>query len=341
MIVGAGLDPALRLSSGELRQAAREAARLGFQSLWTPAGGIPDAFHVCAGWSGATAEVVPGGITTATGVVPVRMWTVPALASQAATVAQISGGRFVLGVGSGGSGGRPIALMRDYVTTLRRILAGETVSYDSPAVTLDRFRLSAEAPKVPVYLAALGPQMLRVGAERADGVLPSFATPEYTRWARDVLIDGATRVGRDPSEVKIAMYVRVCVDRDEHAARLALGTQVLGYALRRPGANPAAAYRGHFSRLGFESTLLELEARRDAGASVAELVAAAPDELLRAVGYYGPPEGAAAEYRRLSAGLDETIVRVIAARPGLEPVLATLRALSPGQLRLGAPARTA
>jgi hypothetical protein len=133
--------------------------------------------------------------------------------------------------------------------------------------------------------------------------------------------------------------VRVCVDRDEQAARLALGTQVLGYALRRPGAS--AAYRGHFSRLGFESTLLELEARRDAGAPVAELVDAAPDELLRAVGYYGPPEGAAGEYRRLSAGLDETIVRVIAARPGLEPVLATLRALSPGQLRLDAPARTA
>ena len=341
MIVGAGLDPGLRLSSDELRQAGREAARLGFQSLWTPAGGIPDAFHVCAGWSEATAEVVPGGITTATGVVPVRMWTVPALANQAATVAQISGGRLVLGVGGGGSAGRPIALMRDYVMTLRRILAGETVSYDSPAVTLDRFKLSAEAPKVPVYLAALGPQMLRAGAECADGVLPSFATPEYTRWVGDALIDGATRVGRDPAEVKIAMYVRVCVDRDEQAARLAFGTQVLSYALRRPGANPAAAYRGHFSRLGFEPTLLELEARRDAGAPVTELVDVAPDELLRAVGYYGPPEGAADEYRRLSEGLDETIVRVIAARPGLEPVLATLRALSPDQLRLDAPARTA
>src|SRR5580700_9642867 len=151
MMIGVGRDARLGLPFDQVREAAREAARLGFQSLWTPAGGIPDAFHVCAGWSGATAEVVPGGITTATGVVPVRMWTVPALANQAATVAQISGGRFVLGVGSGGSAGRPIALMRDYVMTLRRILAGETVSYDSPAVTLDRFKLSAEAPKVPVY----------------------------------------------------------------------------------------------------------------------------------------------------------------------------------------------
>jgi alkanesulfonate monooxygenase SsuD/methylene tetrahydromethanopterin reductase-like flavin-dependent oxidoreductase (luciferase family) len=46
MIIGAGLDARLGLPLGQLRDAAREAERLGFESLWTPAGGVPDSFHV-------------------------------------------------------------------------------------------------------------------------------------------------------------------------------------------------------------------------------------------------------------------------------------------------------
>src|ERR1700758_3138439 len=99
MRVGAGLDAGLGLTFGELRKAGREAARLGFESLWTPAGGVPDAFHVCAEW----AEDVP--LWTGVSVVPAaRMWGPLALAAQAATVGQRSEGRFVLGLGTGGYG---------------------------------------------------------------------------------------------------------------------------------------------------------------------------------------------------------------------------------------------
>ena len=57
-----------------------------------------------------------------------------------------------------------------------------------------------------------------------------------------------------------------------------------------------------------------------------------------AVGYYGPAAAAPAAFRRLSAGLDETIVRVITARPGLEPVLAAMTALTPALIRTAPPA---
>ena len=50
MMIGVGLDSRLGLSFGELREMAQEARRLGFESLWTPAGGVPDSFHVCAAW---------------------------------------------------------------------------------------------------------------------------------------------------------------------------------------------------------------------------------------------------------------------------------------------------
>ncbi len=58
-------------------------------------------------------------------------------------------------------------------------------------------------------------------------------------------------------------------------ARLAFGTQVLGYALGRPGTPQAAGYRGLFAQMGFDAELSELEERRDSGAALPELVVAA------------------------------------------------------------------
>jgi hypothetical protein len=132
------------------------------------------------------------------------------------------------------------------------------------------------------------------------------------------------------------MYIRVCVDEDVTAARQALGAQVLGYAMGQPGVPQTAGYRGLFAQMGFEAELTELEQRRDRGTAMPELVAAAPDEMLRAVGYYGPAAGAPAAFARLSAGLDEVMVRIITARPGLEPVAATMAALSPSRIRSAA-----
>src|ERR1700744_829623 len=99
MIIGVGLDARLGLPFDQLRAAAREAERLRFESLWTPAAGVPDSFHVCAAWSRDT------GLRTGISVVPAaRMWTPASLALQTATLAQLSGGRFVLGLGTGGYG---------------------------------------------------------------------------------------------------------------------------------------------------------------------------------------------------------------------------------------------
>jgi hypothetical protein len=131
----------------------------------------------------------------------------------------------------------------------------------------------------------------------------------------------------------MTMYVRVCIDDDEAAARQALGTQVLQYAMARPGLPRNAGYQGLFAAMGFSDALTELEQRRDRGATMPELVAAAPDEMLQAVGYYGPAGPAPAAFARLSSGLDEAIVRIISARPGLEPVVAAMAALTPSMIR--------
>src|ERR1700753_974531 len=170
MMIGVGLDARLGLPLGQLREAAREAERLGFGSVWTPAGGVPDSVHVCAGSAHDTAWR-----TGSSGVPAARMWTPPALAAQAATLAQLSSGRFVLGLGTGGYGpdfwasvglpNRPIAVLRDYVTQVRALLAGEPVTTGasvagaataggSPGWPRSASLGVKDLPAAPVYLAA-------------------------------------------------------------------------------------------------------------------------------------------------------------------------------------------
>jgi len=353
MKIGVGLDSRLALPFDQLRTAAREAERLGFESLWTPAGGVPDSFHVCAAWSQDTS------LHTGISVVPAaRMWTPLGLAAQAATLAQLSSGRFVLGLGTGGYGpdfwasvglpDRPIAVMREYLTEVRGLLAGQQVtagpllarageSPGAPGWPRSASLGVSDLPPAPVYLAALGPQMLRLAGETADGVLLNWATPERIAVSREAIDAGAVRAGRDPGTVPMTMYIRVCVDDDVAAARLAFGAQVLGYAMAGRGMAKQAGYRALFAEMGYDAELTELEERRDQGAAMPELVAAVPDEMLHAVGYYGPAAAAPAAFARLSQGLDEVIVRVVTARPGLAPVTEAMAALTPALIRAAHP----
>jgi hypothetical protein len=103
----------------------------------------------------------------------------------------------------------------------------------------------------------------------------------------------------------------------------ALGQRVPTERERRLG------YRAHFERMGYTEALGELDRMRQQSATPDEFADAFPPELLKRVGYYGTPEAAAAAFRRLAEGLDVAIVRVVAARPGVASVLATLQACRP------------
>ena len=254
---------------------------------------------------------------------------------------ELSGGRFVLGIGSGGIYGEayrrtygvayqpPIGLMRDYLSVLRGLLAGERVNHEGTALNLHDVQLGFRPPRVPLYLGALGPQMLRLAGEAADGAALNWSIPEQVAWSRERVAEGARRAGRDPAAVRMHEYIRICVDDDRDTARRAYTRAILGYALARPGASKEHGYRGHFARMGFNEALTDLEARRERGAPEAEIIDAFPGELLGLVGYYGPADGAGAAFRRLAEGLDEPIVRVVPARPGPEAIAAVMRACRP------------
>ena len=345
MEMGVGLDAALNLSFEEQADVSREAARQGYTSIWTPEGSGHDAFQVCAHRWDATRDAVSDGLTTGIAVSPVALRTPVALAMGAGTMSQLTGGRFTLGIGSGGlytQAGRrtygvgklsALALMRDYLTSVRALLNGEEVTHEGEAVVIRGIRLGMEPPPLtPIYLGALGPEMLRLGGELADGVALNWCTPEQIKWSRERLAEGAARAGRAPASVKVAEYIRVCMDDDEELAHRSFTRSMLGYALGRPGSPPrerGLGYRAHFDRMGFAKDLARLDEMRVNGAPEEELIYAFPGELARRVGYYGPAKGAAEAFQALADGLDIAIVRVVAARPGGDAVVATMRACLP------------
>jgi alkanesulfonate monooxygenase SsuD/methylene tetrahydromethanopterin reductase-like flavin-dependent oxidoreductase (luciferase family) len=343
MKAGVGIDPRLALSREQQRALVRESAALGYDSLWTPAGVTGRSiFQTCRDWWEATMAVVPEGLEVGTSVIPFPAWSVPSLAAESATLNEITAGKFKLGIGLGGYPAEafrhqlglpqvpPVAYTRDYLHTLRSLFSGDTADYTGKGVSVHGLQLGMKAPPVPVYVAAMGPRMLRLAGECADGATPNWCSAEQIAWMRQHVAEGARRAGRDPAEVPFALYIRVCIDEDEDAARRAFATQVLGYALARPGAPKDLGYRAHFARMGFDDVLSDLEARRDAGSPIAQLVDSLPKDLLLKVGYFGPAAGAAEAMQRLSVGLDEAMVRLITVRPGdLEACLTAVRACRP------------
>ena len=282
MQIGLGIDGRLVLTDTEHDAVAAEAAALGYTSLWTPAG--EDPFGLCARWHAAS------GLETGISVLPIQSWSAEHLIAETRPTVARTGGRFILGVGAGNVRERPIAALRELRTSLGTALGA-----------------------VPIYLGALGPQMLQLAGERYDGAALNWCSPDQTLWSRARVAAGALRAGRDPRAITIHQYIRVCVDPDVAAARNALAKMVLSYAMGRPGADPSKGYRGHFTRMGFDAVLMDLEARRTDGAGDDELAALLPDELLARVGYWGRPENAAAGFARLAAGLDTAVVRVVPA----------------------------
>jgi alkanesulfonate monooxygenase SsuD/methylene tetrahydromethanopterin reductase-like flavin-dependent oxidoreductase (luciferase family) len=351
MDIGIGLDATLNLSFADQANLAQEAARLGYTNIWTPEGAGQDSFQLCSHRWAASCQVTTEGLTTGIGVSPVLYRTPIAFAMSGGTVSQLTGGRFIMGIGAGGAYrpgtrralGLPrfsaLALMRDYLVTVRGLVAGEEVNYAGEVVTLRGVKLAiTPPPHTPVYLGALGPEMLRLGGELADGICLNWCSPEQIAWSRDRIAEGTARVKRDPSSVQVAEYIRVCVDQDIDVARRAFARSTMGYALgqRVPTERERQlGYRAHFERMGFTEALAELDRMRQRGAPTNEVADAFPSELLKRVGYYGTPEEAAGAFRHLAEGLDIAIVRVVAARPGIASVQAVLQACRPELVRRG------
>ena len=189
-------------------------------------------------WRSATALLAAAARATeriALGVAvlnPVSM-NVVEIAMAATTLQELSGGRFLLGVGAGAdeflewAGLEPAPALtrtRRALLELRALLAGEAPEGWRPE---GHMRVSAQP--VPLYVGAMGPRMLELAGELAYGALPLLFPPEHYAVASAQVRRGATRAGRDPSAVDVAACVWCSIDGDPDRARRALAAKIAYY----------------------------------------------------------------------------------------------------------------
>ncbi len=162
------------------------------------------------------------------------------IAMFAATMDELSGNRFNLGLAAGAGDflkwvgvpqSRPLTTVRESMVAIRRLLRGERVSLAGKAYQwTDEAYLRFPAPRVtPIYVGAMGPKMLALAGELADGVLPLLFPPEHY-FAVKPLIDGgvATRSAQlPPLDLAACFWVSLAADRQ--AARRVLAQKIAYY----------------------------------------------------------------------------------------------------------------
>jgi alkanesulfonate monooxygenase SsuD/methylene tetrahydromethanopterin reductase-like flavin-dependent oxidoreductase (luciferase family) len=305
-----GLGLALRdpLAWDELAGVVREGERLGYAAVFLPEIHARDAFAALTGLAGETATLLLG-----TGVVPMRSRTTLLTAMAAATVDERSGGRLVLGIGTGSVGKGALDELARTVADVRALLRGQTVSRDGRTLRLGL----PPGSEVPIWISAMGPRAFELGGRIADGVLLNWCTPERVALAIATVAEGARSAGRDPGEITVAVYVRSWAGEDADAA-MAVAKAAAGEYARYP------AYARQFAQLG-----LGAEAAAAAAAVAGGRPQDVPDRLVNAVTVFGDvaPDRLA---RYAAAGADLTLVYPIAVGEPGTSILGTARALAAG-----------
>jgi 5,10-methylenetetrahydromethanopterin reductase len=221
---GAAFFPAMPVD--EVVDIGRLAESLGYADLWIPDQSFHhDPFLLLAHCAQATSTIRLGvAVTNPLSRHPVQ------ITRAAATLDQITRGRFVLGLGAGNRGrvlpalglptDHPAARIEEAIDVCRRLLRGERVSVDSPSVSLKGVRLDMDAsPEIPIYVGSRGPRVLRLAGAKADGVfVEGMFTEEGLDYALGEVERGAREAGRDPAEVETVAWQAIRLSTTSAAA---------------------------------------------------------------------------------------------------------------------------
>ena len=301
------------------------AAGLGYDAVWAPELWGGDAFVRLTDLAHRTEEVRLG-----TAIVNVYSRSPAAIAQASATLQEVSGGRFTLGLGvstpkaiedlHGLEFERPARRAHETIDLVRQFSGGEgRVNYDGELVSVADF--PALETEVPIYYAALGPANRRVVGRLADGWIPHNVPFGRLEEAFEVVAETAREAGRDPDEITIAPYVPSAVSEDPDEARDAIRGHVAYYVGSGDGYRRAVG--AAFPEADAVAEAWREGDRREAAARVT-------DEMVDALGVAGTPEDARQQLETLEAEtpIDHAIV-VVPAQAAGELTDSTVEALAP------------
>ena len=302
----------------ELAPLVQIAESLGYDSVWAAEAWGTDAVTVLA-WLAAVTTTIKVG--SAIMQIPGR--TPANTAMTAATLDLMSGGRFILGLGTSGPQvvegwhgqpwGKPLGKTREYIEIVRAALrrdvvehAGEhyRIPYDGPGATglgkPLKLMLRPLRADIPIYLAAIGPKNVALAYEIADGWLPIFVAPERFGDAFPTPPDG----------FEIAATANVLVGDDVQALRDSLKPTLALY-VGGMGAKGKNFYNALVTRYGWEADAARIQ-ELYLGGRQREAIEAVPDDLVDAVALVGPKERIA---DRLAAWKETPVTTLIVGSP--------------------------
>jgi len=214
------------LSIRDLIPYVQKAEKCGFESVWM----AEDYFYRNAILSLATFALATDKIKLATGIINPYTRDPALIAMTFANLDEISQKRAIIGLGSSlrlriyehhYRKVSNLTAMKECIEIISELLRGKKVTYAGSVFKIENIRLGVKPPRanIPIYIGAMGPKMLQLAGEIADGVLLTAGTTrEYVRFAVENIKNGAKRTGRKPEDVDVASFVIFSVSEDPRVA---------------------------------------------------------------------------------------------------------------------------
>lgn len=292
------------------------AESLGYESAWVAEGHGGDQFAILAACAMQTSRIRLG-----TSISSVFVRTAPTIAMAASTIADLSGGRFILGLGSSHKAqvepehgmvySKPLTRTRETVAIVRGLIREGRVSFQGETIRIENFDLwyTPRHREIPVYLSAVFQKGIALCGEIADGIILTRSTLHTAGQVRTHLAEGARNAGRAPAEIEVTTLLPTSVSDTRAAALAALRPGIAFYCGFFPRYNRMMAEHGFAAEA---AAIAEAWARGDREAAGR----AVSDAMIDATSISGTPDQCRARieaYRQ--SGIDVPIISPFARGP--------------------------
>ena len=310
---------------------AREAEDLGYDCIWCSEVYTYDAFTTLTQIACETSTIKVG-----TNIAQIYARTPSLLATTAASLDQLSGGRFILGLGASGPQviegwhgvpyDRPVQRTREIIEIARKVWSGQRVTHEGTVFTLNKgLKLlnNGHRSDIPVYVASLGPKNVEMTAEIANGWLPFPFSSEHARAVFDAPIKaGLAKREAELGSFHVAPFAPVFVgDLDQG---LAGAKMIIGFYIGGMGSKEKNFYNQLVQRYGFVEEAKKVQ-EMFLGGDKAGAIAATPDDLCDQVSIVGD-EGRVRErlHAFAEAGATELVVSFLGDPAGRSDMMKAL-----------------